>query len=228
MIIVEMICLANSRKEGGRCIAGIRTDGKGWIRPVSPIIGGTLYGYHYSLQNGSEVQVLDLIEVPLIKPLSQPHQPENWLIETSVKWKLIQRPASKRSLEILDNYINTGPFLFGDDCDRIAASTYQYQKSPESLTLISPSDFKFEVKLNQYRGNLQKRLIFSLGGAEYNLVLTDPRFENFLEKQGLGVFTPIQLGFSSNQKVYLTISLGEQFRSYHYKLVASVIFLPLK
>ena len=30
----EFICLANSRKLGGHCVAGIKTDGSGWVRPT--------------------------------------------------------------------------------------------------------------------------------------------------------------------------------------------------
>src|SRR6266850_2762793 len=32
MPLVDLICLANSNKMGGRCIAGLRTDGGGWVR----------------------------------------------------------------------------------------------------------------------------------------------------------------------------------------------------
>ncbi len=28
-----IICLANSRKNGGHCVAGLRMDGGGWLRP---------------------------------------------------------------------------------------------------------------------------------------------------------------------------------------------------
>ena len=38
---IEMLCLANSRKEGDRCVAGLRSDGT-WIRPVSTPQGGAL------------------------------------------------------------------------------------------------------------------------------------------------------------------------------------------
>jgi hypothetical protein len=39
---VEIVCLANSRKAGGRCIAGVRTDTGAWVRPVSSGREGTL------------------------------------------------------------------------------------------------------------------------------------------------------------------------------------------
>jgi hypothetical protein len=34
MAQVDLICLANSRKLGGRCVAGLRLDGSGWVRRV--------------------------------------------------------------------------------------------------------------------------------------------------------------------------------------------------
>jgi hypothetical protein len=49
MPTVEIICLANSRKHSGRCVAGLRTDGQGWIRPVGPSDNGTLFPWHYTL-----------------------------------------------------------------------------------------------------------------------------------------------------------------------------------
>jgi len=32
---VDLICLANSHKWNFRCVAGLRVDGGGWVRPVS-------------------------------------------------------------------------------------------------------------------------------------------------------------------------------------------------
>ena len=32
---LDLICLANSSKLGSRCLAGLRVDGGGWVRPVS-------------------------------------------------------------------------------------------------------------------------------------------------------------------------------------------------
>lgn len=58
----KIICIANSRKLSGRCIAGLRIDGKGWIRPVSESPEGTLFQEHYILKDGSEAQVLDVLE----------------------------------------------------------------------------------------------------------------------------------------------------------------------
>lgn len=83
MPTLDIICLANSRKMGGRCVAGLRTDGQGWMRPVASTRFGELYGCHYKLSDGTEAQVLELIRIEVIKQCPQPYQPENWLIGPS-------------------------------------------------------------------------------------------------------------------------------------------------
>lgn len=97
MPFCEFICLANSRKHGGRCVAGIRTDGCGWIRLVTNRDDGALLPQHYTLCDGTEAQTLDLLRIEVIKPPPKPYQPENWLVG-SKPWELIARPAPRTSL----------------------------------------------------------------------------------------------------------------------------------
>lgn len=82
---VDLICLANSYKLGHWCVAGLRVDGSGWIRPVSEREQGELAYRHYRLPDQSEPGVLDVIRVGLSKPGPLPHQPENWRIDGS-RW----------------------------------------------------------------------------------------------------------------------------------------------
>jgi hypothetical protein len=58
MAQVDLICLANSRKLGGRCIAGLRLDGSGWVRPVGEAPDGTLYPADFMLRDGTESKLL--------------------------------------------------------------------------------------------------------------------------------------------------------------------------
>ncbi len=60
MLGLDIICLANSRKLTGRCVAGLRTDGMGWVRPVSALPDGTLSMKDYTLDHGNEVELLDI------------------------------------------------------------------------------------------------------------------------------------------------------------------------
>ncbi|MFO0968577.1 MAG: hypothetical protein U0793_23720 [Gemmataceae bacterium] len=62
MPYVDLICLANSWKHGGRCVAGIKIDGSGWIRPVGSFADGILLprGLHAGRRHGA---CFDLIRV---------------------------------------------------------------------------------------------------------------------------------------------------------------------
>ena len=72
----DIVCLANSRNHGGRCVAGLRTDGGGWLRPVGQLPDGTLYPSDYHLNDLTEPGALDVIRVGVLAPRPLDHQPE--------------------------------------------------------------------------------------------------------------------------------------------------------
>lgn len=111
---VEIICMANSRKLGSRCIAGLKTDGGGWVRPVSADQDGAIPLRQCMVDNGTEVRTLDVIRLDLSKPLPQSHQPENWQVRNNVNWCLISRPAPKNLIRIIRSNLEIGPCLLGD------------------------------------------------------------------------------------------------------------------
>lgn len=80
----QIVCLANSRKLSGRCVAGIEIrDGKrlGWIRPVSDRENQEVSEHERQYEDGSDPKVLDVIEVPLLRALPSGYQRENWLLD---------------------------------------------------------------------------------------------------------------------------------------------------
>jgi len=62
--MARIICLANSYKHGGRCIAGIEPETGAWIRPV-PNTPEQAITPSMRLINGNEPRILDIIEIPL-------------------------------------------------------------------------------------------------------------------------------------------------------------------
>jgi hypothetical protein len=63
-----IICLANSRKRSGRCVAGKEiVAGKigGWIRPISARPAGELSEGERRLDNGQEPKLLDVIQIAM-------------------------------------------------------------------------------------------------------------------------------------------------------------------
>jgi hypothetical protein len=220
---IELIVLTKSKKLGGKCIAGLRTDGGGWVRPVAPSEDGTLFREHYTLNNGSEAQALDVVRIPFEHPRPEIHQPENWLIGKK-PWRLVERPASATSQRVLWSRVESGPTLLGNQSDRISVRTLDNTPAQASLTLVIPNQIEWIITQN-IRGRRQTRAAFSLRRVSYDLVITDPEWENYLSGFSPGSYSPREVGIERDKKALLTISLGEPFHCDCYKLVASVLWI---
>ena len=177
METIEIICLANSRKIGGKCVAGLRVDGGGWVRPVSANETGTLLPYQCRLEDGMEARTLDFIKIPILRPLPKSHQPENWLIDENVPWRLVSRPAPRNLIHILRSHLVSGPCLFGNTYDRVPAIYFSSTPASSSLALIVPENLHLYVTTN-INNKKQVRAKFSLSGAPYSLVVTDPLWDS--------------------------------------------------
>ena len=84
----RIVCLANSEREGDRCIAGIEiVDGdlEGWIRPVSSQSNPAVSPQERKYHDDSEPALLDIIDIPLLRHQPNSHQQENWLLDRREK-----------------------------------------------------------------------------------------------------------------------------------------------
>ena len=216
----DVVCLANSAKHGGRCVAGLRLDGGGWVRPVSTEAEGVLQPWHYTLTTGGEAALLDVLSMRLLGPRPDPHHPENWRMGHGL-WDLVARPLPPEARAVLYDALTLGPALLGDTGDRIEYRCLESIPAKASLALVRPDDLAWQVRDSVHSGRRQTRAIFALGGARYNLSLTDPLWLNRLG--GL----PLGLHPYEGRAVLLTVSLSEPFArdGFCYKLVAGVICL---
>lgn len=218
----EIICLANSRKHGGRCVAGLRTDGSGWLRPVGKLPDGTLYPPDYTLDDGSEAGILDVISLGVKGHRPAPHQPENWVTDGTT-WKLVSRPMDAKLVPCLKNRVSSEPELIQSFSDRIAWDDLQSRPASASLELIAPQKLDAYSQMS-YRGKLQVRGRFWLGKRKkmciYDLVVTDPVWETLVTQRG-----PVSLK-QTDSPFLVCISVGEPLGLYCYKLIAAIILLP--
>jgi len=220
--VKRIVCLANSRKLNGRCIAGREwnTDqASGWIRPISHRTNQEISEYERQYEDGSDPRVLDIIDIPLMKPQPQNFQTENWLIDPEYYWERVGK------VSLLDMPKLTGPetrlWLNGystynglnDKIPLEVANSCQH-----SLTMVHVEDLKLSVfSPGEAFGNKKRRVQghFSYDQVEYRLWVTDPLFEKrYLAKPN---------GNHDIGDCFLTVSLGEPFDGAVYKLIASII-----
>lgn len=205
---IDFVCLANSWREGGKCVAGIRLDGKGWIRPVNSPEGGALQQRYYTLYAGRPIALLDHVRVAATRPCPLPYHPENWLLEEGKSWKLIDTLNVQKARQVLTPYLTGGPTLFGNDAPWRNSSEFQDNPSEASLLLVSPQGLQWSV-WNSW-GKRKCRAQFHLGGAHYDLPLTDPEWNIRILKLEDGSYTTKQVA-GSDATVALTVSLGAPF-----------------
>lgn len=215
----EIICLANSFKHGGRCVAGIELIAgrpSEWIRPVGNRQGHALYPYEIRTDGRKDPQVLDVIHVELEAPVGTDFQSENWSLALGA-WRHVGTWNPDRVLELLD-YPDT---LWGSGesskkglNDRVAES--DLPALTDSLALVRPEQLRLHVLDGGFMTvRREVRAIFEYGGLEYNLKITDPVALAYYLAQPDGIYEVTGM--------CLTVSLAEAFEGFSYKLVAALV-----
>ena len=220
--VKRLVLLANSRKHSGRCIAGKELLGSGygpWVRPISERPSAEVSLHERSYENGKEPQILDIVEVPLLKASPSLHQTENHLIDSGLCW-LKKGELKWTDLDQLIDHPNSlwgsGQSSYYGLNDRVTlndVSTYTH-----SLALIEPVSLNVTVDTEgEEFGNPRRRVraSFSYQGIKYSLAITDPI--------AVGVFRPKSEGAYPLTNSLLCVSLGEVWEGYCYKLVATVV-----
>ena len=217
----KIICLANSIKNNGRCVAGKELINSGygsWIRPVSYRKTEEISEEEQRFENGKEPQIMDIVSIRFTKPKPDVLQPENHLIDSHVRWKKHGEKEYKDMTHLKDApdklWINGNSSSKGCN-DRFADN---HLSLSASLYLIYLETLQVKV-ITDFKGKRQERAIFQYNQEEYNLAVTDPKVKLYFEKKQTGVY--------DYNHVYLCVSIGIKFEEYHYKLVASIIKNPM-
>jgi hypothetical protein len=222
---IELTCLANSRKLGGRCVAGVTQTGT-WIRPVSEFADGTLYSSHYTMDNGVAAAVFDVVRVPVTAPRPEFYQPENWVVPQRGDWTYVRTLSQEEARAKLAGLAQTEPQLFGNESDRISVQAISSGATiTESLAVVRPNSLRWWIGTS-LRGNRQTRALFDLSGTSYSLGITDPAWETHLGGLGEGQHELDAVVGDEQREFFFTVSLGEPFNGDCYKLIAAVIALP--
>lgn len=222
-VMKQLICLANSRKLSGRCVAGKEWSEQGsigeWIRPVSERETQEVSEYERQYVDGSDPEVLDIIEIPMKGYQPEGHQSENWLIEETEYWEKIGTWPVTDLEELVDDvaslWINghstsngTNDTIPADVSDNLDTSLLFLNVGQLDLVVFAPGDAF---------GNPKRRVQgkFTYMGHSYAFWVTDPNYEKKYLRMSDGTYS---LG-----ECFVTVSLGEPFRNSIYKLIATII-----
>ncbi|MGD0578940.1 MAG: hypothetical protein ABSC08_08430 [Bryobacteraceae bacterium] len=222
--VKRIVCLANSIKTGGSCIAGKEVlpngDYGGWIRPVSERKTAEVWPKECKYRDGVLPKLLDIIDVPLRDAAPHNHQSENHIIDTTRRWMKVGELPWNVLPQLLDR-----PTTLWINRDRTSAGAFNCMSQEEaatqnySLALIRPENFVVKVgskawdgeKTRTYRGS------FRYNGVAYALQLTDRVVTNAYQSKEEGDY-PLE-------GVDICVSLTEPWRRDNnrcHKLVAAV------
>jgi len=210
----RLIILANSIRPGGRCVAGICTDTREWVRPVPRLADRAAP----NVPSISGIALLDIVSVPLAGDRPNPpdrYQRENWFVD-SWDWKVVGRCSVKDARALCES---RDVVLYTDN-DRVEPAVMDALPTSEwkSLQLI-------KVKVNFSRDMWDRnrwRASFKDGrGNHLFLKVTDPVVSAKLDR-----------GEDVSKVCLLTVSLAGPWAPDDgsqpercYKLVAGVIEL---
>lgn len=220
-----IVCLANSYKHGGRCVAGICLENGKWIRLRSSEGDGSLSPHDYTLNNGQgELRLLDVFEVDLHYAMPSDCHPEDW-VTAPQWWELVERPCSQRTWQKIAARIEKRGTLLGGYSDRVWASLFKKRRAEASLALICPTDIWWWVR--EERGKVKYRALFRRDNITYDLAVTDPRWLEQMRFMPIGIH-PHRLLAPEAAETFLTVSLSEAFSpggggAAHFRIVAGVI-----
>lgn len=213
---VKFVCLANSFKLHGRCVAGIILDHKNqpavnnlgpkWIRPISETEHGELPTDHVS-----HIKLLDIVEISDVNYVGKGHQSENALYDENSIRIIGTYPKS----ELKDLCENERPDIFGNRGKAVAEDVIY--RLHHSLMMIESHKHEFVSVPNERNPDkLQTRLKFSYKDQRYDLAITDPVFIENYERN--------PEAFSNIGEIFITLSLAVNLNDWYHKLVAAVIF----
>ncbi len=217
---IEIVCLANSRKISGRCIAGKIIAANKWIRPVSNRESEEISEEEQRYKNGEMPKLLDIISIPVKNLKPTRHQKENYLIDDRYYWEKTGQYAER-----LESLLDSPEDLWGTGCSSYQGINDRMSEEicaeySESLYLVKPQSLSIIVHVEGEEFDNAKRKVraqFKYNDTIYIFPVTDPVVESKYLSGNNGSFTlPIE-------NTYLCVSVGLPYNEYCYKFLASLI-----
>ena len=212
------MCLANSYKHGGRCIAGIEVvpqsdgsygivrheDGRPrWIRPISMSVNGEIPNHL-----AESFKIFSLVKLTDVEPCPEKAHTEDVHCSRMEICPFELSPTKDFLDQLIDTRHQAVFYFRGKAIPATIIDRLDY-----SLMLIHPDSIC--AYCDEERENSKYRMKFSYYGSNYDFPITDPVFLEQFKK------SPDR--YTDLKDVYLVLSLGIEFEGFHFKLVATVV-----
>jgi len=212
------VCLANSLKRGGRCIAGVevkiddarnwtvirKADGSPkWIRPIDET---TEFG-EIRIDEAKFIPLLSVVRLKSIVPIPNQSHTED------VHYTMMQVVGKvNASDEVLQQFVdNIHQVVFYGTDRAIDVPTYAAGNHSLMFVRADKADIVADVREDKTR----YRMLMGYHGVTYDLSVTDPYYIELLNEK--------QVNIGKQPDVYVTLSLGLVYEERHHKLIAAVI-----
>lgn len=209
--MTQIICLANSKKHGDRCIAGIEISTGKWIRLVTNLDGGRV-PKNLCLIDGEELRLLDILEIPLANT-GPGYECENRLILPG-RWQRIGQALPTDIIQYCEQEIIHSQWL-----NAVPFSFLKSLPSDQRRTLQLLRTTRFQVSQYQDTGKWESSLL-TVNGQQMRATITD-----------LAVIDKLNQGITLRDECLVTISLTQPWQKSTrdqlscWKLIAGAIEL---
>ena len=216
-----MVCLANSRKGGGRCIAGLAWVGNDhwdWIRPVSTHGTGEL-NFERLYEDGTDPQLLDLIDLSLLQPKPLGCHAEDIIVDSTRRWQKQAHLTYQEALELIP-MASTSLWINGKSTSHghnDGIDEWKAARLKTSLKLICPDKLTMTATA-EHHNKRKVRGEFRLRNSSYKLAITDPCIESEFSHYHLGAER-----VTRNPLLCISIGLVFEQTKACYKLIAGVM-----
>ena len=204
--------------QGRKCIAGRLwpPDGRPgpWVRPVSDGDNRGVPDYSSQYVSGGQPRLLDVVDVPVKRPVPEDHQQENWLIDTRRPWSKVGELSKSELPKLLDEpqtlWVNGYSSSTGTN-NKVPAS--DASSLATSLNLIKVN---LSLSVLDYYGERKVEGHFWHNGTPYSMRVTDPDCEDGYKQRAFGIYP--------RGEAYVTVSLAGLYKDgFAYKLIAAIM-----
>lgn len=212
------ICLANSYKRGGRCIAGIEVlynspndwsilhnenGSPKWVRPIAH----TAYG---EIPNNlaSKIKYFSIVKLLDVTPC-----PKEIHIEDFYYYNMVVCGQIKPSVDLLSKFVDCVHDNIFFNHGKAIPSDIPFPDA-YSLMLIRPENVSIYTDNNWDKPKIRMKIIHC--GVSYDFPVTDPVF--------LDAYRTNPCILQNAENIFLTLSLGLDYGGWHHKLIATVFY----